>query len=94
MRSATAGLGPAIALERGEDTGSFGHVVERVLEVVIPTGNATLGTDTGEWPGVRSNRRPADFQDYSAVSVSGRHRPSPAPERPRDGWSVPANEHE
>jgi hypothetical protein len=37
MRPAVAGLGPAIALERGEDAGSFGHVAGRVLHVIIPT---------------------------------------------------------
>jgi len=31
MRPAAAGLGPAIALERGEDAGSFRHVAGRVL---------------------------------------------------------------
>ena len=34
MRPAAAGLGPAIALERGEDTGGFWHVADRVAEVI------------------------------------------------------------
>jgi hypothetical protein len=28
-----------------------------------------------QWPGAGSNRRPSDFQDSGAVSVSDRHRP-------------------
>jgi hypothetical protein len=47
-----------------------------------------------QWPGAGSNRRPSDFQDYGAVSVSDRHRPRPAPERPRDRWRTPVNERE
>jgi hypothetical protein len=46
------------------------------------------------WPGAGSNRRPSDFQDSGAVSVSDRHRPRPASERPRDRWRTPANERE
>jgi hypothetical protein len=46
------------------------------------------------WPGAVSNRRPSDFQDSGAASVSDRRRPRPAPERPRDRWRTPANERE
>jgi hypothetical protein len=37
MRPAAAGLEPAIALERGTDAGSFGHVAGRVPDVIVPT---------------------------------------------------------
>src|SRR5947209_8132855 len=39
MRPAATGLGPAISFERGEDAGSFRHVEERILDVIIPTGS-------------------------------------------------------
>jgi len=37
MRPTAAGLDPAIALESGEDAGSFGHVAGRIPDVIIPT---------------------------------------------------------
>jgi hypothetical protein len=40
----------------------------KIKEIVVYAGQI-------RWPGAWSNRRPSDFQDFGAVSVSGRQRP-------------------